>query len=73
MTIPNDLTDRELEREIAHARNRRDAYAAGREPAEVMAELRALLDMQAARRRARAIERAAAVARIGTEPPKPVR
>jgi hypothetical protein len=47
------LTGDELGREIAHARNRRDAFAAGREPAEVLTALRELLDEQTRRREAR--------------------
>jgi hypothetical protein len=49
----NLLNDADLNREIIHARNRRDAFAAGREPADVMRNLRLLLDEQNRRRDAR--------------------
>lgn len=45
-----DMTNDELYRALAHARNRRDAYAEGREPQEVLTELRRLLDEQERRR-----------------------
>ena len=44
------MTDRELARAIAHARNRRDAFAEGRDPRRVRTHLRRLLDEQARRR-----------------------
>ena len=41
-----NLTNRELSREIAHARNCRDAYAIGRVPQEVTNKLYTLLGEQ---------------------------
>lgn len=49
-----ELDRNELNRAIAHARNKRDAYSAGREPQETMVELHALLSEQARRRRPQA-------------------
>jgi hypothetical protein len=48
-----NLTADDLAREVAHARNQRDAFAEGRVPGGVLANLRALLDEQARRRHAR--------------------
>lgn len=53
----SSLTDSELSRELAHARNRRDAYAAGREPFEVTSALRDILSEQDRRRGERALSR----------------
>lgn len=46
----NDYTDDELARAIIHARNKRDAFAQGREPQEVMHNLR-MLEQEATDRR----------------------
>jgi hypothetical protein len=54
-----DLTNRELNADIAHARNARDAYAAGKEPQEVLQRLSSLLTEQARRRDERIAARAA--------------
>ena len=51
------MTDDELARAIALARNRRDAYAEGREPADVLAAVSALLAEQEGRRQARRARR----------------
>ena len=67
------LTNNELQRELAHARNKRDAFSMGNEPAEVMRHLRDLLDEQDRRRSWRQAERYAAVSRVGYEKPKPVK
>lgn len=51
--MPNHLQtlgDRDLGRALAHARNRRDAYTLGREPAEVLDLLARLTREQEARR-----------------------
>ena len=53
ITLIRDLTDEELNRQIAHVRRKRDAFARGREPRYVMARLRHLLAEQARRRDAR--------------------
>lgn len=47
---PRNLTDDELARAVVASRNRRDAFAAGREPADALTNLRRLLDEQARRR-----------------------
>jgi hypothetical protein len=38
------FTDKELYRELAHARNRRDSHRQGHEPQEVLQRIRAILD-----------------------------
>jgi hypothetical protein len=43
----------DLNRRVAHLRNKRDAFAAGREPADVMVALGRALDELARRRSAR--------------------
>lgn len=48
-----NLTNDELARELIHARNRRDAYAEGREPTSVLLAVRRLLTEQSRRRAAR--------------------
>ena len=47
------MSGSDLNREIAHARNKRDAFSAGREPQAVMRHLRRLLDEQIRRRQTR--------------------
>jgi hypothetical protein len=49
----HSLTNDELYRELAHARNRRDAFSFGREPSEVLSAVKQLIDEQTRRREAR--------------------
>jgi hypothetical protein len=58
MSNLSNLSNADLNRAIAGARSKRDAFAAGREPAEVVTRLNALLREQA-RRRAKSERRAA--------------
>lgn len=56
------LSNADLARALATARNRRDAYAIGREPEAVRTAVRELVREQARRRTARSGELAAAAA-----------